>query len=304
MPTLLRKLEADWRFAEPRLEDQVEDSAFSHPLSEFLPRATFADLDVSEVAIRLPGAEVRHEFLTVSHAMYETCPGRVSKRFAVRPGERGYWHPFSPNLIGGEVRATPSQNHLFPIVSRAGARSPASQHIPTSAGLAVAPRDPRTRDSSYATWEWDSYFPAAGTDKARPLPVSPCGSRSERRSFERVEALMHQDSGSIEVTRLAQGCRYEILPDRGSASRRGLLKLAPDATMEGGRFQEGMSDSARESMAYGSISVPSISARFLSYRRTCSRGSAPITFFIYFSRAHSSRKEPVISVPNGSGKRP
>jgi hypothetical protein len=216
VPTLLRKLEAGWTFADPRLEAQVEDSAYRQPLPDFLPRASFADLDVSEVAIRLPGAEARDEFLTVGHAMYETCPGRVSKRFAMRPGERGYWHPFSPNLIGGEARA--SVHELFPDSLALGEISGLRAYQPQRAS--IVPRDPTVRDSSYASWEWESFFRAEGPGRTLPLP----GASAWGDVFASVEAFLHQDCGSIEVTRLARGCRYEIIPDQGQP-RRGRLRL-------------------------------------------------------------------------------
>ena len=64
-----------------------EDSGFRHPLPQFLPQATFDDLDAADVIIQLPGRNREPEFLGVDHALFETCPGRASKRYSLRPGD-------------------------------------------------------------------------------------------------------------------------------------------------------------------------------------------------------------------------
>src|SRR5262249_24473424 len=83
IPTLYRKLSAGGRLAHPPRGNDREDAGFRHPLPGILPQATFDDLDAADVVIQLPGTNREPEFLGVDHAMFETCPGRASKRYTL-----------------------------------------------------------------------------------------------------------------------------------------------------------------------------------------------------------------------------
>ena len=105
IPTLLRKLEASWRYAYPPAGAAIEDAGSGRPLPQFIPKATFAELDLGETILALEafrGRPREPEALPVTRLLSEACPGRVSKRFATVPGEPGYWHLRSATLQPGQ----------------------------------------------------------------------------------------------------------------------------------------------------------------------------------------------------------
>ena len=91
VPTLLRRLERGWRRASsPALEPHTPRA----PLPEFLPRTLFSDLQVPDVAVRLPAygrGEPRTELMPIAQALREFSPGRVSRRFGVSTGGQRHW---------------------------------------------------------------------------------------------------------------------------------------------------------------------------------------------------------------------
>lgn len=149
VPCLLRKLEAGWIHADPKRAGQIEDHSTSQPLPEYLPRATFAELDLAEVHLELDsGQGPRDEYLSVGRALFESCPGRVSKRFATRAGEAGYWHSLSATLTGGP--ATASVRDLYPDSMALDVADGARIVQPLK--VILRHRDPKILDSSWRPW--------------------------------------------------------------------------------------------------------------------------------------------------------
>lgn len=223
IPTLYRKVVAGWRFADPARVGDLEDSGARHPLPGFLPQATFADLEASEVRILLPGANPRQESLGVGHALFETCPGRASKRYSLRPGDPGNWHPFSVNLTGGEFRA--AVLGLYPNSIDLGVIRGVRVFQPTQAQLVQ--HVPTVSESSFASWEWKSGFLVEGPGCSLPLPSGTAWAGAVRS----VESFVHRESSWVEVTRFAPSSRYDVLTtgSRGQTVRgRVLLEASSD----------------------------------------------------------------------------
>ena len=100
VPTLLRKLETNWAYTYPVPGATIEDAGTGRPLPQFIPKATFADLEVGEAVLELEAhgrIERQPETMAIARLLVEACPGRVSKRFATAQGEFG-WHPQSATL--------------------------------------------------------------------------------------------------------------------------------------------------------------------------------------------------------------
>ena len=100
-PTILRRLEAQWRRADGTLEP-----AAGHPLPEFIPRALFEDLNLPEVAIRLESARPSgdaaddEQWMPVRQALSEFAPGRVSRRYGVAHALDAHWVPPPEDFVG------------------------------------------------------------------------------------------------------------------------------------------------------------------------------------------------------------
>jgi hypothetical protein len=202
IPTLLRKLEVEWRYADPARADQLEDRGAYRPLPHFLPAATFAELNPTET--RLAFADDREdEFLGVGRALTEVCPGRVSKRYALRVGEPGYWLAYSERLARSSGLHVAPVRALFADRVLLGSIGGVRVYEPLGAELRHRPK--QVADQSTSAWEWNAHLAARGT--AQHLPA-----------FEgtpwlgqlRLSALLHRDYSAIEVTRYTRSCRYEI----------------------------------------------------------------------------------------------
>jgi hypothetical protein len=91
LPTLLRRLETQWKRVEGGLDYRVEN----HPLPEFVPATLFSDLNLPEVTIISPpqqrGDQIREEPLPILQALREFAPGRVSRRFGVKNIHARHW---------------------------------------------------------------------------------------------------------------------------------------------------------------------------------------------------------------------
>ncbi|VTS08020.1 protein DpdJ [Tuwongella immobilis] len=224
IPTLYRKVIAGWQLADPTNAGRLEDAGVRHPLPGFLPQATFSDLEASEVRILLPGQNPSQEALGVGHALFETCPGRASKRYSLRPGDPGNWHPLSANLAGGDIPA-PIQS-VYPNAIDLGLVDGIRVYQPTEATLIQ--HVPLISESSYATWQWQSAFTVEGPGSSLPMP----GSTTWAGAIRSVVAFLHRESSSVEVTRFAPNNRYEVLttgPNGRTIRGRVLLQCTSDS---------------------------------------------------------------------------
>ena len=210
VPCLLRKLEQEWLFADPKEENRVENQGISYPLPEFLPSATFAELDVSETRISfLPNSNrpKDDEFLDVSQVLTESCPGRASKRFSTRAGDPGYWHEHSTNLVNGE-NTVPARS-LYPSSLDLGTFDGVRVFQPVSVVESHCPPD--VNDSSYGSWNWKNSFRPFGNGYDLPVfSIAPW-----RDVVESMTALLHRDQSGIDVTRFADTFDFEVRNQRG-----------------------------------------------------------------------------------------
>lgn len=219
VPCLLRKLEAGWTVANPPSEDFREDAGITYPLPEFLPKATFANLDVAEarLTLRPRGAPQSDEFLDVTQALTESCPGRVSKRYSTRVGEVGYWHSHSPNLPQGP--STASVQQLFPQSFELCSVGATRVFQPETVVLDHRPAN--VLDSSYGSWNWQSLFRPFGQGHAVPVfCVEPWND-----VVDSVRAYLHRDQSGIDVIRYADSCDYEIRQSQQQNATIGSLRL-------------------------------------------------------------------------------
>jgi hypothetical protein len=216
IPALLRKLESNWQYADPSRRFEIEDKDKNRPLPDFLPSASFNDLEQAEVELRFPTGK-ESQWMGVSRALSEACPARVSKRFSVRLGELGYWLEFSPRLLENPPE-TVSISEIFP--DRLFVRTVNEIQVYQPQYLSLCERPRSVLDSSMGYWEWDSDLQPLTNGTEVPLLLSD----QLRGVIERVDAHLHRDQGGVRVLRHARTARYEILLSRGRVVR-GRLEL-------------------------------------------------------------------------------
>ena len=202
VPALLRKLQACFTFADPKRANDIEDKGAKHPLPGFLPSATFAELGISEVALEFAIEGKEPEVMGISRALFETCPGRVSKRFSIGAEEKGYWHHFSESLLGSPTSAPVGD--LFPQSLFLEHLGGVDIYQPQAIQLTQKPKN--VIESSNAFWQWQSAFRHIGDGLDLPIFKG----RSFKDVFKGSRAYLHRDQSGLEVVRYARSCSFEI----------------------------------------------------------------------------------------------
>lgn len=224
VPALIRRLEVGWAQADPQLRGAKEDAAFTRPLPDFIPAATFSQLDIAELTLRFTGDGKDQEHLTVGQGLREFCPGRVSKRYSTADKEPGYWVVQSSDLITADddsrhsVREFYADLVLLENVESAG--KPILVYQPLTAEL--TPQAPQITERSNAQWDWHSKFRLIG--EGTPLPVPRSG--IWKRAVLAGEAHLHRDQTGIEILRYAHKWEYSLVRTKPKGSvKRGIARL-------------------------------------------------------------------------------
>ena len=218
IPALLRRLEAGWRFADPRRGEELEDAGARQPLPNFIPAASFADLAAADVQVTFPGTAKESEARGVAAQLIESCPGRVSKRFSIRRQERGYWLAGSEKLLAGTSHVVLPARQLFPdsIAIGTDATSAALQPL----RMALVERPTTVKDSSNAAWTWASDVERIGDGRLLSLLA---GARWQA-IFGDVRAHLHGDLAALLIRRRTSEGRFDILMS-GGVEQRGSIVL-------------------------------------------------------------------------------
>lgn len=218
VPTLLRKLEVDWAYAYPTIPGSKEDGGSKRPLPKYIPKATFTELEVGEGILELEPyrqTDREAETLPTSRLLFESCPGRVSKRFATIPGEPGYWHAYSDQLIQGANIAVVEM--LFPQHTFLEAVNGVSVLQPDA--VKVVHRPQTINDTSNGQWIWQTIARFQGDGELLPIrDVKPW-----QEVFTNAQAYLHSNAEWIELLRYAEESRFEMRRNKESVS--GSLRL-------------------------------------------------------------------------------
>ncbi len=223
VPALLRKLEAEWTYANPAKQGQLEDAGARQPLPGFIPAASFADLAASEVVVNFPNTNKESETRGIAPQLMESSPGRVSKRFSVRNQERGYWLSGSDQLITAVSPVVIPARNLFPDSIPIGADGSCVTLQPMSMSLVERPSN--VKDSSNAMWLWSTTEERLGTGRSLPIFTHNPWSAI----FTDVKAHLHGDLSGILIQRRASEAMFEILMEDGT-ERRGSIMLGSDGS--------------------------------------------------------------------------
>lgn len=225
IPSLLRKLDADWQQAGPNGDTgQREDADAGRPLPLFIPRATFGLLETGEARLTFtspplqPSARSRHtprlkapETLPTVRALLESAPGNASKRYSTGDRERAYWLEFSSRLGDLGSPASAPVSSLYPDKLAVAHVDGTTVYQPHTVPLAAVPKG--IRDTSRASWFWRAHFKLHGDGQTVPVLLGAPWDQA----IASCRAFLHRNGTWIDVTRYASECRYEIRPDRGDS---------------------------------------------------------------------------------------
>jgi len=218
IPSLLRKLEANWNYSYPPTPRAIEDKGARRPLPQFIPKATFADLDMGEAIVELQpyrNIERQAESLQISRLLFETCPGRVSKRYATIQGEEGYWIERSEALTSGTN--TSEIKDIYPSNTFIDAVEGVSIFQPTATFLVHRPHE--VSDTSNGRWIWKTLARIQGEGDLLPVRAG----NPWKHVFSETSAYLHSNFAWVEIVRYSEESRFEL--KRGTQTISGNLKL-------------------------------------------------------------------------------
>lgn len=216
LPTALRRLNSDWSAFGKRQQDY---KAFNNPLPDFIPGSLFADLNLAEVAIELPGTSSNSSFdipaMSVFSALREFAPGRVSRRYGVHYRTERHWIPPSLDFQSGD--SITSGNFYLDIESigshislgeylirQNGQTTPLQVYQP----IRLTPQAPAkaVKDSSNGNLEWHSQIIATAEPNWLRPPVG--GLWSE--IITNIGFFTHSNHAPVDIRRFAVGGSAEI----------------------------------------------------------------------------------------------
>jgi hypothetical protein len=194
------------------------------PIPEYIPPATFSELDSRDIRVVLAAAAAEGEAsLDLRRFLYEICPGRVSKRFSTGVNDRGYWPPVSQLLDGSrDVEVQLDQVCTDSALVRHVGQLPVFEPY----GVRLEPRPTNIKDSSHGSWDIQTSAEPIGPG----LDVAHAGARLWHGVFSRKRVHLHRDHDGLHLTRYANSGSYEILGDRDRVlrGRFQLVNRAPD----------------------------------------------------------------------------
>jgi len=233
IPALLRKLDVKWRQSGP-VPLPEEDKMAGRPMPQYIPKATFDELDLNEARIELEpyhGQKKDDQLIRITQFFNESCPGRVSKRFSTLTNEPGYWHEYSPQLQSGQNKVSLAQ--LYSEHISLGVVGNIQVYSPTNVKLKHIPNE--IIESSSSQWQWYTSVSMHNEDNGEPLPLK--GSKPWNKVFARMTAHLHTNGSWVDLLRYAGNCRFEIRRRRGNSTHGTLNLQNDDSTLEAVGFQ-------------------------------------------------------------------
>ena len=226
LPTLLRRLQTDWKVAG---EDQQTRDIFvrNNPLPEFVPAQLFGDLNLPEVTLRSPPQQTnsteRVDVLPILQAMREFAPGRVSRRFGVMNSHARHWVLPGDLSIDGEqtlelanIVSRFDEIGSFDMFDENGDSTPIRCVRPREMRLVVPER--RVADSTNAMLSWKTQICPLVAGKSVDLP-SPSRWSSV---VTGLEFFAHNLNNPLEVRRFATASKATINFDNGQTNETSL----------------------------------------------------------------------------------
>jgi hypothetical protein len=203
VPTLLRRLETDWRNVSPppRTDRHGRD-----PLPEHVPPNLFSELNPPEVDIAIPrrrGGDDLVEALAITAALRELTPGRVTRRFSSDDERRArHWVPLPAGGSGSVDVASFLLDYRelgrFTVSVR-GQQIELPCLRPWGARLEIPGSSVEDSQSAVLTWSSQLLAPSEAVDF--DIPVS----TAWKRLIRAIKFHTHATRTEIEVRRLAVG---------------------------------------------------------------------------------------------------
>lgn len=222
LPTLLRRLQANWRCLHHESEEAL-DLTTGGPLPDFVTSTLFGDLLVPEVEVAVTGKASESETysMPVAQALSLVAPGRVTRRFA--PHQTGLCHwvePPSDGEVHGHLDVASfclkwEELDISSLQLPGGGPCVAGLRYlrPYLLQMAETPEDVRASSNAFLHWQAAMH--------ARPdssvLPVPKFGALASL--VREMRVLTHQQNCPAGVTRFAASAESTVQYESGDEQR-------------------------------------------------------------------------------------
>lgn len=208
LPTALRRLVSGWRAL---LKDREDFQIRNNPLPDFVPASLFANLNLAETEIIIPGNSEQSNRMPVYSALKEFAPGRISKRFGINYKNERYWISPSPEAITGHslTNLSISETGVFNNIGKFSYWKDKIQinvpvYCPVAFNLNVP--DKNIADTSNAQLKWYSQFVPQNYPTWLETPIE----SAWKELIPQLGFFMHARHSPLEVRRFATGSHAEI----------------------------------------------------------------------------------------------
>lgn len=200
IPTLLRRIESNWKLAFPNGEIVEEDYQKDHPLPEFITSTLFSDLALPEVQVTASLDQDREKThsMALIQAMREFAPGRISRRFATDRGNLFHWIPLSTDIEEQNLEITDYSTKVDLVKSITHNNQAIDIFRPWEYKLEKN-TDPRISKRSNSVLEWDAQFIPEGS----PVKIYLIKDNNWSQTIKNLDFYVNTHNASVEVTRYA-----------------------------------------------------------------------------------------------------
>jgi hypothetical protein len=219
VPTLLRRLRSGWAARRPDGSSGLDLVRAFNPLPDFVPGSLFADLQLPELAVRLPAAgraPAGVETMPLLQGMQTLAPGRVTRRFASVDIRLSHWVPISDTdeqaLSAGAFCPDAQELGAFDYLDEAGQARRVRCLRPYSFVVERCPEQ-RVSISSNSFWRWRTQIFAE--QPGEPLELYPLGRWAA--AGLAVEAHTHTRLNGVTVRRFSEAADASYRPSGGNS---------------------------------------------------------------------------------------
>lgn len=213
IPTVIRRLETDWRRIPLEAGDSEKDiMAPSSPLPDFVPSALFQELSMPEVQVE-PRNRGRNDAIPLLQAMQILAPGNVTRRFAPHDDCLHWCAPPDLNVSTGDMSVDTWCAEYESLGDFQLAEEGQIENIPCVRPLRFQPteaaRNVRPTSKGFLKWKSQIFVTATGNRHLAPRN-SPWS-----QVIDHIEFYTHIENSHVSVRRFAVGVHAQIGLVRG-----------------------------------------------------------------------------------------
>lgn len=214
IPTLLRRIKANWKLAFPINENLYEDYIENHPVPEYITSTLFSDLALPEVNVIASldqDREKRHS-MPLIQAMREFSPGRISRRFATDRGNLFHWIPIDIDVEEQNLEILDYSSKVDKVKSIKHNGVGINIYRPWEYKLEKN-SNPRISKRSNSTLEWSAAFEPDGS----PVNIYLTKNNDWSKTIQNLDFYVNTQNASVDITRYAPSAKANFSFTDGTA---------------------------------------------------------------------------------------